>query len=179
MASKGIYLAIAGGGGIFIWSGIKNKKWSSVLRDLISGQNPNNAASGSSSSITGGIPSGSATYDSTNALQKLWTSNGGPQNTAAFAAAVAEAESSGDATATSSNPDGGTNVGIWQLDTLGVGAGYSVAELENPDTNARITIAATDGGQNWQDWGDAVTAAVGYHYIPGSAIPIVGGSARG
>jgi hypothetical protein len=104
-------------------------------------------------------------------LQKLWTSNGGPKNTAAFAAAVGMAESGGNAMATSSNPDGGTNVGIWQLDTRGVGAGYSVSQLQNANLNARITIAATNGGQNWSNWGDAVTEAVGYHYVPGSAVP--------
>jgi len=179
MASKGIYLGIAGGGGILVWSGIKGKKWSSVLRNLISGQNPANAASDTStgtSSLTGGIPSGSAAYNSSSALQKLWTSNGGAEDTAAFAAAVAEAESSGNATAMSSNPDGGTNVGIWQLDTRGVGSGYTVAQLQNANLNARITIAATDNGVDWSDWDDPVTNAVARHYTPGTAIPIEGGS---
>jgi hypothetical protein len=182
MASKGIYLALAGGGAIFVWSGVKNKKWSSVLRNLISGQNPNSATSNSSDPFAASstdLPSGSAAYNSSSALQKLWTSNGGAQNTAAFAAAVAEAESSGSATVTSQNPDGGINVGIWQLDTRGVGAGYSVAQLQNPNLNARITIAATDNGVNWQDWDDPVVNAVNHVYTPGSGIPIAGGSARG
>lgn len=45
MASKGTYLAIAGIGGIFVWSGIKGKSWSEVFRNLIAGKNPANAKS--------------------------------------------------------------------------------------------------------------------------------------
>lgn len=44
MASKGTYLAIAGLGGIFAWSGIKGKSWSEVFRNLIAGKNPSKAA---------------------------------------------------------------------------------------------------------------------------------------
>lgn len=40
MASRGTYLAIAGIGAIFLWSGIKGKSWSSVFRNVITGQNP-------------------------------------------------------------------------------------------------------------------------------------------
>ena len=40
---------------------------------------------------------------------------------AVTAAAVAMAESSGRSWVTSANPDGGTNVGPWQLDTPGGG----------------------------------------------------------
>ncbi len=53
---------------------------------------------------------------------------------------------------TSSNPDGGTNVGLWQLGTEGVGAGYSVSELQNALTNARITVRATRNGTDWSQW---------------------------
>lgn len=38
MPVKGGYLIIAAGGGILLWSGIKGHKWSTVLRDVISGQ---------------------------------------------------------------------------------------------------------------------------------------------
>jgi hypothetical protein len=170
---KATYLALAAGGIILVWSGLKGKSFSSVLRNVVSGQNPASAQTTAAIYGSGGtdVPAGSAAYSSSNALQKLWTSNGGPKNTAAFAAAVAIAESGGRADAVSSNPDGGTNVGIWQLDTRGVGAGYSVDQLKNANLNARITIAATKGGQDWSDWGDPVTQQVGYHYTPGSAVP--------
>ncbi len=89
-------------------------------------------------------------------LQALWTSQGGSPSTAFEAANVAMAESSGNPGATSANPDGGTNVGLWQLDTRGVGSGYSVAQLSDPATNARITVLATANGTNWSEWADAV-----------------------
>lgn len=59
------------------------------------------------------------------------------------AVAVALAESSGDPNATSANPDGGTNVGLWQLDTRGEGSGYTVRQLQDPLTNASVA---------WRGW---------------------------
>jgi cell wall-associated NlpC family hydrolase len=40
MPVKGGYLLAAGGGVILVWSGIRGKKWTSVLRDVISGKRP-------------------------------------------------------------------------------------------------------------------------------------------
>jgi len=176
--AKAVPLLLAGGGVVMLWSGIKGYSISEVLRNVVSGKSPTSGI-GQSSPIgglsmadpTGGavVSSGGISYSGSSQLQQLWTSNGGPANTAAFAAKVAMAESGGNAKSTSGNPDGGTNVGIWQLDTKGVGAGYTVAQLQDPNTNAKITIAATKGGTDWSEWGDPVTAAVGYHYTPGSA----------
>lgn len=87
-----------------------------------------------------------------NQVKQLWTTSGGSQQTASIAAAIAYAESSGIEGATSPNPDGGTNVGLWQLDTKGVGAGYSVEQLKDPDTNARVTVLHTANGTNWNAW---------------------------
>jgi hypothetical protein len=42
---KGSYLAIAAVGGIFLWSSVKGKAISSVLRDVISGKPPSSAQS--------------------------------------------------------------------------------------------------------------------------------------
>jgi hypothetical protein len=42
---KGTYLAIAGGGAILLWSGLRGKGWSTVLRDVIAGKNPAQAPS--------------------------------------------------------------------------------------------------------------------------------------
>jgi Lysozyme like domain len=89
-------------------------------------------------------------------IETLWTSQGGSGETAFEAANVAMAESSGNADATSANPDGGTNVGLWQLDTKGVGAGYTEDQLKDPATNARITIMHTANGTNWSQWADSV-----------------------
>ena len=43
MPAKGVYLAITGGGAILLWSGIRGKSVTGVLRDVISGKNPNTA----------------------------------------------------------------------------------------------------------------------------------------
>jgi hypothetical protein len=75
--------------------------------------------------------------------------------------AHAWAESSGQAAVTSPNPDGGTNVGIFQLDTRGVGAGHSIAELSDPLTNAQITVKATSDGKNWGSWADNWPSDIG------------------
>lgn len=43
MPVKGSYLMLAAGGSILLWSGLKGKSWSAVLRNVVSGQNPANA----------------------------------------------------------------------------------------------------------------------------------------
>jgi len=92
-------------------------------------------------------------------LEGLWINAGGSAATAPLAAAVAEAESGGNAAVTSANPDGGTNVGLWQLDTLGVGSGYSVAQLQDPAANAAIAVKGSSGGANWSSWETYVNGA--------------------
>jgi hypothetical protein len=98
-----------------------------------------------------GSPTGATTLDHSQ-LEALWTSNGGNPAVANVAAATAEAESSGRTWITSPNPDGGTNVGLYQLDTKGEGAGYTVAQLQDPATNTRITILKSSNGTNWSHW---------------------------
>lgn len=183
----GLALGSIFAGSLFLWAAISGKSILATIKELIKGGSPasvpeTNPITGTPASATAGsapssgysiatnIPAGQGSY-SASGLQKLWTDNGGPADTAAFAAAVAIAESGGSATVTSANPDGGTNVGIFQLDTKGVGSGYSVQELQDANLNTQVTIMATNGGTNWQEWGDPVTAAVGYHYTPGGPIP--------
>lgn len=96
-------------------------------------------------------------------IENLWTSLGGDPKQAGFAAGVANAESGYNAQVTSSNPDGGTNVGLYQLDTRGVGAGYTVAQLQDPVLNTQITIMATRNGTDWADWADPYISAHGTH----------------
>jgi hypothetical protein len=91
MPVKGAYLAIAGGGAILLWSGLRGKSWSTVLRDLISGKNPasapaaNSVSSVSSSASTSLNPQSAVTPSSTS--QKAWitaflASLGAPPTTA-------------------------------------------------------------------------------------------------
>jgi hypothetical protein len=85
---------------------------------------------------------------------------------AVLATAVALAESGGDPKATSKNPDGGTNVGYFQLDTPGgEGAGYTVAQLQDPALNARVAYAAwvRDGRTFTKHWSTANNGAAGAH----------------
>ncbi len=112
------------------------------------------ASGATAGASSGGAPPSAGSYStaSTKSLDALWLKAGGSQSSAQNAACHAMQESSGSATVTSSNPDGGTNVGVFQLDTKGVGAGYSVAQLSNALTNAQITVKATKDGQDWSSW---------------------------
>jgi Lysozyme like domain len=161
MSVKGINgpgLAAVTVGGILIYGGIKGYSILKAFQNIIQG-NPANqgqqvALLTNAADISGGINSsvpiaGMYTHAG---LMKLWTSEGGPSATANNAACHGMQESGGNPKITSSNPDGGTNVGLWQLDTRGVGAGHSISALQDPRTNARITIQATNGGRNWSAW---------------------------
>jgi Lysozyme like domain len=110
----------------------------------------------------GGTPAlpASGAY-SASQLESIWKLAGGSPAKASFAAGVALAESGGRPKITSPNPDGGTNVGLWQLDTKGKGAGHTVAQLQNPSTNAVVTVAATGNGTDWSAWSDPFIAAHG------------------
>ena len=86
-------------------------------------------------------------------LYALARKAGFTQDRAVTAGAIALAESGGDPSITSPNPDGGTNVGLWQLDTPGgVGAGHSVAELKDPMTNAQVAFHGSKSGTDWGPW---------------------------
>lgn len=91
----------------------------------------------------------------------LWIKAGGPLSTAPQAVAHAWAESTGRVKVTSPNPDGGTNVGLFQLDTKGVGAGHSVAELQQPLLNAQLAVRGSHGGRDWGPWPDDWAASIG------------------
>lgn len=156
-------VALMGGGLLFLWSGLHGASITGSLRDLLAGKQPpgadtltagglslGNGAGSTPISAGGGGPSlGSYSHAQ---LEQLWTGNGGDQGTAQIAAAIAQAESGGRASVTSSNPDGGTNVGLWQLDTRGKGSGYTVAQLQNPQTNAHVAIMGSANGTDWSAW---------------------------
>jgi hypothetical protein len=164
---SGLAVAAAGTGALLVWSGIKGANMSKTLRSVLAGKQPagadpglavaGNFTAGSSTStsstagLAGSTP-GAGSYDHAG-LMALWQQAGGSAAAANNAACHGMQESSGRAGATSSNPDGGTNVGLWQLDTPGgKGAGYTVAQLKNPLTNARITVMATRNGADWSAW---------------------------
>lgn len=90
-------------------------------------------------------------------LEGLWIEGGGSPIAAPVAAAVAMAESSGNSSAESSNPDGGENVGLWQLDTRGKGAGHTIPQLKDPLTNATAAVRGSQNGRDWSAWETFVT----------------------
>lgn len=164
MAINGIGLAAIGAGSIFLYAGIKGYSIPKTIQYIVQGKSPTtqpqaNAIAGTTGATFLGTPgvnasalpsSGSYTHSQ---LEQLWIQNGGSPATANNAACHAVQESSGSPTVTSSNPDGGTNVGLWQLDTPGgKGAGYSVAELQNAPNNARIAVMASRNGTDWSAW---------------------------
>jgi hypothetical protein len=160
-------------GSILLYSGVTGKSVLKATTAILQGKSPKTVVP--SNTITGSV-SDASTTDSAAAssvagidadalpsagtysnaqLQALWIQAGGSPSTAAHAACIAEHESSGRANASSSNPDGGTNIGLWQLDTKGVGSGYSPTELANALNNARITVMATKNGVDWSEWATA------------------------
>jgi hypothetical protein len=154
-------VAAIGGGGLFLYAGVKDVSVLSAVTGLIEGKSPKTAASagaglGETASVATATGSGSANPTAGTwthgGLVNLWIMAGGSQASANNAACHAIQESSGNASVTSPNPNGGINVGLWQLDTEGVGAGNTVAQLQNPLTNARITVRATRDGQDWSQW---------------------------
>lgn len=152
-------VALMGGGFLFLWSSYHGASLTGSLRDLLQGKQPSGAdtapiSGGAVSSGGGGGGPVQGSYSNAQ-LQQLWTSNGGDPSKAGTAACIAMHESGGRAAVTSGNPDGGTNVGLWQLDTRGVGSGYTVAQLQDPNTNARLAIMGSRNGTDWADWSTA------------------------
>lgn len=121
-------------------------------------QGAQDVTGGASTTNPGSTPAG--VFSSAD-MVSFWAACGGDPARAQFAAGVMMAESSGNPKITSSNPDGGTNVGLFQLDTRGVGAGHTVAELQDPTKNTQITIMATRNGTDWVDWADPFVDAHG------------------
>lgn len=151
-------------GGAFIYSGMRGYTILGTIQAVIQGKTPAtqlqsnpigtptavaNSVAGNTVGSTGNPKAGSWTHSG---LMTLWQSAGGSAATANNAACHAIQESGGDASVTSPNPDGGTNVGLWQLDTKGKGAGYTVSQLQNPQTNAMVAVRGSSNGTDWSAW---------------------------
>jgi hypothetical protein len=98
-------------------------------------------------------------------LEALWVNAGGPDNYADVAAAIAEAESSGDSTRINntaypskpnySPPKPGNkpeySVGLWQVNIY-VFKQYTEAQMLDPAKNAAAAVAISDHGVNFNPW---------------------------
>ncbi|MFW6031378.1 MAG: peptidoglycan DD-metalloendopeptidase family protein, partial [Myxococcota bacterium] len=71
--------------------------------------------------------------------------------------------------------DGGASLGIWQLNSRGLGAGMSAAQRGNPIAATKRAAEAVYGGQGWKPWGEnnlykgKKFGALGNHPFPGSS----------
>jgi len=157
--TKVIGLVAVAVGSLFVYSGIRGFSILKAAQNVIRGTGPNTGQKASLlttsqvATATGpGVANPTAGTWTHGGLMNLWIMNGGSQATANNAACHAIQESSGNASVTSRNPDGGINVGLWQLDTKGKGAGFSVAQLQNPNTNAKVAIRGSNNGRDWSAW---------------------------
>lgn len=164
-------VAAVGTGALFMYAGIKDLSVLSAVNAMITGKSPNTAASGGAPlgavNVSGGgqsgaagggnlvnLPGGKGSFSHAQ-LMSLWVMAGGSQSTANNAACHGMQESSGDPKALNVNGPGPNcdAVGLWQLATpCGVGKGFSVPQLQDPITNARLTVQATHDGQDWSQW---------------------------
>lgn len=75
--------------------------------------------------------------------------NGGARAHQLVAAAVSLAESGGNDHARSPSADSG----LWQINDIHLSTyGVTVAQLMNPDVNARVAISISGNGSNWAAW---------------------------
>jgi hypothetical protein len=145
-------------GSLFVYAGVRGFSILKAAQNVIQGTGPDTSQVPSTltadvSTATGpGLANPTAGAWTHGGLVNLWIMNGGSRETANNAACHAIQESSGNASVTSHNPDGGINVGLWQLDTKGKGAGYTIAQLQNPNTNAKVAIRGSNNGRDWSAW---------------------------
>jgi hypothetical protein len=84
------------------------------------------------------------TYDQ---VENIWIQAGGNPQAAAMAAAVADAESGLNPSASRSNPDGTTGIGLWLIPKSGMPPGTT-----DPVANARAAVQISQNGQDWSNW---------------------------
>lgn len=112
-------------------------------------------------------------------LEQLWINAGGSRSLAPLAAAIAEAESSGNSQATNPTDNNGTQTswGLWQISN---GThGQPVPNILDPSVNAQQAVAKYRAAGGFSPWGTYATGAY-KQYMNGSTTPdpnVPGGSA--
>ena len=94
-------------------------------------------------------------------LENIWIQNGGSASTAPTAAAVALAESSGNATAFNPNDPHGGSVGLWQINEV-----HGDQASTDINTNAAAAVAISNNGTNWNAWGAYTNGSYLKYYNP-------------
>lgn len=167
---KGIGLGAMAIGSILIYGGLKGYSPLKAMQNIVQGKGANTGQNTSLLSVPGGtnssgttgttVPNSAGQYSGSQ-IEQLWISEGGNPAKASIAACIVSHESGGNPGAESGNPDGGTNVGLFQLDTPGgKGAGYTVDELKNASLNVRVAIKASSNGNDWSAWATAASCGV-------------------
>ena len=101
-------------------------------------------------------------------LEGIWILAGGNAQYASMAAAIAMAESGGNANASNTNSNGSIDRGLWQINSSnGSGSSFDVM------TNARTAVFMSSGGTNWRPWCTAYSDGAcgtkgGCYQCPGS-----------
>lgn len=80
-------------------------------------------------------------------MENTWIQAGGNPQAAAMAAAVADAESGLNPSATRQNPDSTTGIGLWLIPKNGMPPGTT-----DPVANARAAVQLSQNGQDWSQW---------------------------
>jgi hypothetical protein len=94
---------------------------------------------------SGASPSqGGLAYDQ---VINYWIQAGGNPQAAQMAAAVADASSALNPSATRTNPDGTTSVGLWLIPQNGSPPGST-----DPLSNARAAVQLSNNGTDWSQW---------------------------
>ena len=188
MPLKPSYLLLAGAGAIVAVAGVKGWGIGQTFRDVIAGKNPSlhptlaNQISGTplgnllgqkgqgtlnvppGSELPGGTAGGTYTFAQ---LRNYWLLAGGPPDQADTAAAIALAESSGEANNTNPTDNNGTQTswGLWQI-SLG-NHNPPDPNWNNPLVNARLAVAKyrENGNSFSPEWGTYDTGAY-LQYMP-------------
>lgn len=100
-----------------------------------------------------GVDPGDATRLTDIQIAQLAVNAGIPQgNSLATAVAIALAESAGDyANINTKNPDGSTDYGLWQINTINNNLMPGANRLD-PNVNAQLMAQLSSGGTNWSPW---------------------------
>jgi Lysozyme like domain len=80
-------------------------------------------------------------------VENYWIQAGGSPQSAAMAAAVADAESGLNAGAQRTNPDGTIGIGLWLIPKNGTPPGST-----DPLANARAAVQLSQNGTDWTQW---------------------------
>jgi hypothetical protein len=84
---------------------------------------------------------------SKNEIERLWVQEGGDPKAAPTAAAVALAESGGNASATNHNTNGSVDKGLFQINSIhGQLSSYDLTR------NVRAAVKISNGGRDWSPW---------------------------